>query len=119
MNQSSHISTNYLLAALISWLDGHIPLGAGGGAVGLELGVQPFFFLTNYHHNYLKRDREREKERIPIKKGYKILTPGLPGIVQCHTIKFTVPSDSVSGFATKPCFRKGKNEKRKNLSNEK
>lgn len=30
------------------------------------------------------------------------LTPCFPGIMQCHTIRLTVPSDNISGFATKP-----------------
>jgi len=40
------------------------------------------------------------EEGVPIKE--KKRTPALPGIVQCQTIKLTVPSGRVSGLATKP-----------------
>jgi hypothetical protein len=33
----------------------------------------------------------------------EVLTPCLPGMVQCQTMRFTDPSATVSGFATNPC----------------
>lgn len=40
----------------------------------------------------------KEEPRLERKR----LTPCLPGMVQCHVMRLTEPSGSVSGFATKP-----------------
>jgi hypothetical protein len=40
-----------------------------------------------------RRKREKKKKR---------LTAGLPGMIHCQFIKFTDPSATVSGLATKP-----------------